>query len=181
MLSSVCPFRRAAREPYDGRKGSVLGATCVGVVAKVATMAGLVLACGCDSEATEIRVSAEVSFLVNRSTSSDCGEVQPARLSERNFTITPVDGEHATVRDDNGGCVLDVAVTGRRYHAENARCRLADDSPLRVLGVISRTFELFILDLDEATYAARLRSNVNTTSGERLSCSIDEGRVVREE
>ena len=169
--------------PYGGRNGRALGFPRAGAGAKISTVMALVFASACDSEATTMKVTAEATFLVNRSATApakggECGEVAPAALAERNFTITSVDGERATVRDDNGGCELDVTVSERRYHAENARCRLADDTPLRMLGVISRTYDLFVLDLGDGTYTAGMRTIRNTTAGEVRNCAVEEGRVV---
>jgi len=86
-------------------------------------------------------------------------------------------GGYATVTDF-GGCVLHVVESERVYSTANAECELGPDAALTVLGVTSRRYAHFRIDLLAGRFAASWVTLRDTTSGPLRECGVAEGPIV---
>jgi hypothetical protein len=66
---------------------------------------------------------------------------------------------------------------GTTFFAENVACSLGDDSGLKQLGNLSRTYQRFDLDLSKGTWNGRWNTLQNTNTGLVWSCGIEQGLV----
>lgn len=150
----------------------------------MATIPFLSAALSCSSdEARVLQVRVDRSSVISSIAppppeGDDCGKQQGPQSALLNLEIHAGEGDQATVIDD-GGCQLTLRVLeNRRYDGTNVDCTLTEGSTLRSLGVTRRTYQLFHLNLDTRSFAAKFVTLQNTSSGMTRSCGVTEGRIV---
>jgi hypothetical protein len=141
----------------------------------------LVVACG-GAPAPARSVTVEETEIISGvspppTDATDCGSIQGPKLSSQVFQVSATSGGHATVTDF-AGCELPVVESGRVYSATNADCKLGPDAALTALGVKSRRYGLFRVDLPAGRFAANWVTLRDTTSGPLRECGVAEGPIV---
>jgi hypothetical protein len=145
-------------------------------------LAGAVLMLACGPQPPIMRdVSVQEAYTLSTAGASspadsgDCGQPTSSVASSTQFHI--VQNKTTAVVSDEVGCDLRVRVNGERFFADNVACSLAEDSPLKKVGNLSRTYQHFDLDLSNGTWNAQWDTLQDTNSGLLWSCGIARGLV----
>jgi hypothetical protein len=151
--------------------------------ASVAPLALVLLVAACGGSPARARtVSVDETQIISGASppptdAIDCGSIQGPTFSAEAFQISATSDGHAIVTDA-GGCELPVAESERVYSATNADCVLGPNSALKAIGVNSRRYALFRIDLPAGRFAANWVTLRDTTNGPSRECGVAEGPIV---
>jgi hypothetical protein len=108
-----------------------------------------------------------------------CGVPQAPVSGEAAFRYKVTgDGGKVRVTELVGGCVLEARIEGDVVIADNQACSIGSGAPLRQLGVTSRVYTVFRLDVGQKTVVSRSVTVATVTTGESRSCGVTEERIV---